>query len=63
MLIMLSFFPQPDRPRWLIQSSCGSKLSIPAGSDVYHRGCAYTVLQTVRRAGVCSAVYGTVHYD
>ena len=26
------------------------------------RGCAYTVLQTVQRSGVCSAVYGTVHY-
>ena len=30
--------------------------------DVCHRGCAYTVLQSVQRAGVCSAVYGTVHY-
>ena len=35
---------------------------IPAGSDIYHWGCAYTVLQTVPRYGVCSAVYGTVHY-
>ena len=25
-------------------------------------GCAYTVLQTARRSGVCSAVYGSVHY-
>ena len=25
------------------------------------RGCAYTVLLTVQRHGVCSAVYGTVH--
>ena len=25
-------------------------------------GCAYAVLQTVQRSGVCSAVYGTVHY-
>ena len=24
--------------------------------------CAYTVLQTVQRSGVCSAVYGTVYY-
>ena len=27
-----------------------------------HRGCAYTVLQTVQRHGVYSAAYGTVHY-
>ena len=32
------------------------------GSDVCHRGCACTVLQTVQRHGVCSDVYGTVHY-
>ena len=24
--------------------------------------CAYTLLQIVQRPGVCSAVYGTVHY-
>ena len=24
--------------------------------------CAFTVLQTVQRPGVCSAVYGAVHY-
>ena len=30
---------------------------IPVELDVCHRGCAYTVLQTVQRAGVCSAVY------
>ena len=35
---------------------------IPAGSNVCHRGCAYTVLLTVQRNGVCSAVYGAVHY-
>ena len=34
--------------------------SNPAGSDVCRGGCAYTVLQTVQRHGVCSAVYGTV---
>ena len=57
------------RPRWLIRSGCGSKLRgtswvrIPAGSNVCHRGCAYTVLQTVQRPGVCIAVYGTtMHY-
>ena len=31
------------------------------GSDLCHRGCAYTVLQTVQRNGVYSAVYGIVH--
>ena len=35
---------------------------IPVGSDISHRGCAYTVLQTVQRHGVYSAVYDTVHY-
>ena len=29
---------------------------------VCYRGCAYTVLQTVQMSGVCSDVYGTVHY-
>ena len=38
------------------------QVQIPAGSDICHRGCAYTVLQTVQRPGVCSAAYGTVHY-
>ena len=27
-----------------------------------HRGCAYTVLQTVQMHGVYSPSYGTVHY-
>ena len=35
---------------------------IPVGTDICHRGCAYTVLQTVRRHGVYSAAYGIVHY-
>ena len=35
---------------------------IPAGSDICHRGCAYVVLQTVQTSGVCSVVYGHVHY-
>ena len=35
---------------------------IPVGPDIYHRGCAYTVLQTVQRHGVYSDVYGFVHY-
>ena len=42
--------------RWLIRSGCGSKL----GSGICHRGCAYAVLRTVQRSGVCVAVYGTV---
>ena len=37
-------------------------VQILVGSDVSHRGCFYTVLQTVQRHGVCSDVYGTVHY-
>ena len=31
-------------------------------SEVCYQGCAFTVLQTVQRRGVYSAVYGTVHY-
>ena len=31
--------------------------------DICHRGCAYTVLQTVQRLGVYSAAYGAVHYE
>ena len=31
-----------------------------AVSNICHRGCAYTVIQTVQGHGVCSAVYGTV---
>ena len=40
----------------------GYQVQIPVGTDICHRGCAYTVLQTVQRHGVYSAVYGTVHY-
>ena len=36
---------------------------IPAGSDVCHRGCEYTVFQTVQRLGVCSVVHDTVHCE
>ena len=35
---------------------------IPAGTNVYNWGCSYTVLQTIQRPGVCSALYGTMHY-
>ena len=38
------------------------QVRIPVGPDICHRGCAYTVLQTVQRHGVYSAAYGTVHY-
>ena len=36
--------------------------SNPGRWDVRHRVCAYTVLQTLQKPGVCSAVCGTVHY-
>ena len=32
------------------------QVRIPVGSDICHRGCAYTVLQTVQRYGVYSAM-------
>ena len=35
---------------------------IPVGPDICHRGCTYTVFQTVQKPGEYSAVYGTVHY-
>ena len=38
------------------------QVRIPVRPDIYHRGCAYTVLQTVQRPGVYSAAYGTVRY-
>ena len=39
------------------------QVRIPVGPDICHRGCAYTVLQTVQRHVVYSAAYGTVHYE
>ena len=36
---------------------------MPVGPDICHRGCSYTVLQTVQRYGVYSAAYGTAHYE
>ena len=39
------------------------QIRIPVGLDICHRGCGCTVLQTVQRHGVYSAVYGTVHYE
>ena len=38
------------------------QVRIPVGPDICHRGCAYTVLQTVQRNEIYSAAYGTVHY-
>ena len=40
----------------------GYQVRIPVGTDICHRGSAYTVLRTVQRHGVYSASYGTVHY-
>ena len=40
----------------------GYQVRIPVGTDICHRGCAYTVLQNVQRHGVYSAAYGTMHY-
>ena len=40
----------------------GYQVRIPVGTDICHRGCAYTVLQAVQRHGVYSAAYGTEHY-
>ena len=40
----------------------GYQVRISIGTDICHRGCAYTVLQTVQRYEVYSAAYGTVHY-
>ena len=56
------------RPALMAQSyrlqlvTWNSQLRILVGPDICHRGCAYTVLQTVLRPGVYSAVYGAVHY-
>ena len=46
---------------WLETQSYWVRILV--GSNVSHRGCAYTVLQTVQRHGVCSDVYGTMHYE
>ena len=40
----------------------GYQVRIPVGMDICHRGCAYTVLQTVQRNGVYIVAYSTVHY-
>ena len=54
-----------SRHRWLIRiGACNLEVEgrILGGPDICHRGCAYTVLRTIQRHGVCSAVNGTVHY-
>ena len=38
------------------------QVRVPVWKDICRRGCAYTVLQTVKRPGVYSAACGTVHY-
>ena len=38
------------------------QVRIPVGTDICHRGCAYTVLKTDQMHGVYSAAYGAVHY-
>ena len=44
---------------WLWLETQSYWIRILVGSDVRHRGCAYTVLKTVQRPGVCSDVYDT----
>ena len=46
----------------LVLVTWGYQVRIPGSPDICHRGCAYTVLQTVQRHSVYSAAYGTVHY-
>ena len=43
-------------PTWMYQ------IRILVGPDICYRGCANAVFHTVRRPGVYSAVYATVHY-
>ena len=47
---------------WLGPVTWRYQVRIPVVPDICHRGCAYTVLQTVQRYGVYSAAYGTVDY-
>ena len=47
---------------WLLHEIQKHWVRIPVESDVCHRGCAYTVLQTVKMDGVYSAVNGNGHY-
>ena len=60
------FWIFPGRPWWLIRIDWGVlpgvQVRISVLTDICHRGCAYTVPQTVQRHGVYSAAYGTVHY-
>ena len=41
----------------------GYKVRIPVGTDISHRGCAYTMLQTVQRHGEYTAAHGIVRYS
>ena len=40
----------------------GYQVGIPVGTDICHRVCAYTVLQTVQRHGMYISAYCRVHY-
>ena len=62
----LVFYPRPAGPDGSFVSTGACNLvyqvQIPVGTDICHRGCAFTVLQTVQRPAVYSAADGTVHY-
>ena len=38
------------------------QVRVPVGPDICHRGCAYTVLQTIQKPGGYSAAYGSANY-
>ena len=62
-LYVLTYTPTPMAHSYRLGLvTCVYQVWIPVGTDICHRGCAYTVLQTVQRNGVYSAAYGTVHY-
>ena len=59
----MSMGPAPMAPSYRLGLvTWGYQIRFPVGTDICHRGCAYTELQTVQRHGVYSAAYGTVHY-
>ena len=57
---VLNYPTRPDGS--FVSTGACNQVRIPIGTDICHRGCAYTVLQTVQMHGVYNAVYGTVHY-
>ena len=68
LIIMISQKTMYNRPAPMAHSyrlglvTWSYQVWIPVGPDICHRGCTYTVLQTVQRNGVYIAAYGTVHY-